>query len=377
MKHYICYQTPYTLEINGKISDPAWDKAPWSDYFLDIEGEAKPKPRFKSRMKMLWDDNYLYVAASFEEPNVWAKLQDKNAIIFYDNDFEVFIDPDSDNCNYYEFEINALNTIWELVFLRTYRDGGPVFYGKNLKGLKSAVFIDGELNNPKAECNGWSVEIAFPWSELKKFHQNKQKPRHGDQWRINFSRVEWQHDIVNGKYQRQPNTKEDNWVWSPQGVIDMHRPELWGNVQFLTTEPGMDLSGDQAKVTLPGESYKDSGSAEQRKLAVTYRGPSLPNHDRCQDKESHNSNRIYITEQGVTILENFEDDVVNETKSIHNWSGFNSMLRFCSEKKIKTIIFENALRFNGNEASQELVYKELVTDGFEVILFFPENITIK
>jgi hypothetical protein len=27
--------------------------------------------------------------------------------------------------------------------------------------------------------------------------------------------------------------KEDNWVWSPQGVVDMHVPEHWGHVQFV------------------------------------------------------------------------------------------------------------------------------------------------
>ena len=25
---------------------------------------------------------------------------------------------------------------------------------------------------------------------------------------------------------------ENNWVWSPQGAIDMHMPERWGYVQF-------------------------------------------------------------------------------------------------------------------------------------------------
>ena len=31
---------------------------------------------------------------------------------------------------------------------------------------------------------------------------------------------------------------EHNWVWSPQGVIDMHRPERWGYLQFSTATPG-------------------------------------------------------------------------------------------------------------------------------------------
>ena len=49
---------------------------------------------------------------------------------------------------------------------------------------------------------------------------------------MNFSRVEWKHEIVDGKYQKVKGKREDNWVWSPQGIIDMHRPERWGYVWF-------------------------------------------------------------------------------------------------------------------------------------------------
>ncbi|MEX1055170.1 MAG: hypothetical protein WED81_04015, partial [Rhodothermales bacterium] len=48
----------------------------------------------------------------------------------------------------------------------------------------------------------------------------------------NFSRVEWQHLVEGNTYRKVPATPENNWVWSPQGVIDMHRPERWGFVQF-------------------------------------------------------------------------------------------------------------------------------------------------
>ena len=55
---------------------------------------------------------------------------------------------------------------------------------------------------------------------------------------MSFSRVEWQVDIVDGQYRKVPGKKEDNWVWSPQGIIDMHRPEKWGYVQFTKQKPG-------------------------------------------------------------------------------------------------------------------------------------------
>ena len=92
--------------------------------FVDIEGDAKPAPRFRTRAKMLWDDTYFYIAAEMEEPHVWGTLTKHDSVIFHDNDFEVFLDPDGDTHDYYEFEINALNTGWDLFLDKPYRDGG-------------------------------------------------------------------------------------------------------------------------------------------------------------------------------------------------------------------------------------------------------------
>ncbi len=233
---YICGRTPHPIKITGRLDDPAWKAAPWTEYFVDIEGHHKPTPRFHTRAKMLWDDDYLYVGAYLEEPHVWGTLKDKNSIIFNDPDFEIFIDPDGSNHNYYEFEINALGTIWELSLERPYRDGGPIHRGDNMPGLLSKVHIDGSLNDPSDTDKGWSIEVAIPWSGLARYTGKNQScpPQPGNQWRMNMSRVNWLVDIIDGKYSKVPREAhpEDNWVWTPQRAIDMHRPEQWGYVQF-------------------------------------------------------------------------------------------------------------------------------------------------
>jgi hypothetical protein len=234
---YVCYRASGPIVVDGRGNEPAWAPVPWTERFMDIEGDRKPAPRFATRAKMLWDDEYLYVLAELEEPHVWGMITKKNEVIFYDNDFEVFIDPDGDHLNYYEYEMNALNTIWELTLVKPYRDGGPAILGTNLEGLKSAVYVNGTLNDPKDTDKGWSVEIAFPWKALKRYAGSSHAPpKDGEQWRMNFSRVEWLVDIIDGKYRKVPKEMrpEDNWVWSPQGVVDMHRPERWGYVQFST-----------------------------------------------------------------------------------------------------------------------------------------------
>jgi len=85
---------------------------------------------------------------------------------------------------------------------------------------------------------------------------DRKPPQPGDRWRVNFSRVEWHADVADGRYSKRlkPGTTdplpEDNWVWSPQGAINMHMPERWGYVQFSRLHAG---TGTEAFVNDPHE----------------------------------------------------------------------------------------------------------------------------
>ncbi len=243
-RQYVCYRAPGPVKIDGRLNDRAWNEAPWTDSFIDIEGEGKPVPRFKTRAKMLWDDRYFYIAGEMEEPDVWAILTDRDAVIFYDNDFEVFIDPDGDTHEYYELEVNALETEWDLFLVKPYRDGGPAVNAWDIQELETAVHVEGTINQPGDTDEGWSIEIAIPWEVLKQCAHKDAPPKDGDRWRVNFSRVQWQTEVIDGRYVKLTdpvtgkNLPEDNWVWSPQGLINMHYPEMWGFVQFSEKSAG-------------------------------------------------------------------------------------------------------------------------------------------
>lgn len=239
-KSYIAYHTPDSLTIDGSDADASWSKVEWTDLFIDIEGVKKPT--YTTQAKMLWDDTYFYILAKMDEPHVWADITERDTIIFYNNDFEVFIDPDGDTHNYYEIEVNAINTIWDLFVSKPYRETNVVLNDWTATGMKTAIAIDGTLNNPKDTDKGWSVEMAIPWSVFKKSYFEKNVPK-DNFWRVNFSRVNWDHQIIDGTYGRKKNAKGDylpeyNWVWSPQGVINMHEPEKWGYVYFSSKEAG-------------------------------------------------------------------------------------------------------------------------------------------
>lgn len=233
---YVIGYTPVKPVIDGNITDAAWQNAPWSRFFRDIEGDTKPNPYYQTRVKMLWDDNYLYIAAYLEDEHVWANLRNHDEIVYYDNDFEIFIDPDNNTHQYFEIEVNALNTIFDLFLSKPYRNDSRELIGWDAAGMRSAVKVHGTLNNSKDKDKGWSVEFAIPFSALS-LGSGKNIPKEGTLWRINFSRVEWDTMIEKGKYVKKTNAEgkvlpENNWVWSPQGVINMHCPERWGYLFF-------------------------------------------------------------------------------------------------------------------------------------------------
>jgi hypothetical protein len=229
---YVAVKSAAPLTIDGRLDEPAWTAAKWTDAFVDIEGAAKPKPALLTRAKMSWDDTFFYVAATLDEPALWSDITAHDAVIFHENDFEVFIDPDGDSHAYYEFEINARGTFWDLFLPMPYRAGGKALDSWEIPGLKSAVSLDGTLNNSTDTDRGWTVELAFPWKVLAEQANRPSPPKNGDQWRVNFSRVEWSTVPQGNSYRAVQGQPDKNWVWSPQHVVDMHRPERWGYVQF-------------------------------------------------------------------------------------------------------------------------------------------------
>ena len=268
-REYACSRAAVAPTLDGKLDDAAWASAPWTDDFLDIEGPARTAPRFMTRAKMLWDENNFYIAAELREPHVWATLKSHDEIVFHDNDFEVFIDPNSDTREYYEIEVNAIGTIFDLYLHRRYKEDGPAEHGWDAKGLRTAIHLDGTLNDPSDVDRAWTLEWAIPWSAFSppvltqpgftEAARNAAAPQIGEEWRVNFSRVQWTTTLegktttkpltapINDSYTQEPPKEtsvtfpyqkvvgkpEDNWVWSPQWQIDMHDPRFWGRVKFV------------------------------------------------------------------------------------------------------------------------------------------------
>ena len=234
-KMYVVRQTDRPPRLDGRIGRSEWRRSAWTADFVDITGDPALSPRLRTRCRMLWDDSCLYIAAELEEPHLWATLTRHDQIVFHDNDFEVFLDPNDDTEQYFEIEVNALNTVMDLFMNRPYRKGG-VYDLRWDAGLRSAVRHNGTLNDPRDRDKGWTLEMAIPYAALAR-PGRRHLPSIGVRWRIDFSRVQWTLDPAPEGYTRRlgPDGKrlpEDNWVWSPIGRVNMHIPEQWGYLVF-------------------------------------------------------------------------------------------------------------------------------------------------
>ena len=245
---YIAPKITQPIVIDGDLEKDEWSSVPWSADFDDIRGEddappsSRPSLACRTRFKMLWDEDFLYIGAMIEsDMEVRATYHQRNSPIYHeDSDFEVFVDPQSSCHHYKELEMNAINTVWNLMLDKPYADGGQEHSGRiakpgddnyyDVNAQKTAVrVVEGSLNEEGVKRTVWTVEIALSHSDTLKYSSLKSRPSKGDRWRINFSRVEEKGEI-NWTWQRQR-------VWDPfqlryVGKVDMHMPDAWGYVFF-------------------------------------------------------------------------------------------------------------------------------------------------
>lgn len=238
---YVVYRATGDIKVDGILDEPTWQNAPVISNFADISGEGFPAPRQKTEARILWDDEYLYVGAMLHETNVWGDIKNHDEVVYYNPDFEVFIDPDNDAQNYFEIETNALATVFDLFVQKPYRVNTRAFvtFAWDTPGLKLDTHVYGTLNDDSDTDKGWAVEMAIPRKALAAEFDNYLKA--GSYWRLGFSRVEWQTEKVDGKTCRKKGADgnylpEDNWTWPATGMIAMHMPERW-NYIYLSDKP--------------------------------------------------------------------------------------------------------------------------------------------
>jgi hypothetical protein len=160
-----------------------------------------------TQVRCAWDDAEFRVFYACTDEYVWATMTRRNDPLWEEEVVEVFIDPSGDLQAYFEFEVNPLNAILDLV-LRKNRSGWKKDLSWDCDGFRSAV---------QRTETGWNAELAIPFGSIA-----GESPAIGAEWRVNFYRIDRPMDVP-----------RELTAWSPTLLGTFHEPSRFGRLRFV------------------------------------------------------------------------------------------------------------------------------------------------
>jgi hypothetical protein len=214
---YTIYRAGTPITIDGRLDEPAWFAAPSVGPFRFAWW--KNGKREQTVAKMLWDDDYLYVAFLCQDAHISAERTKHDSSVWYDDCVEVFAAPDRNRPDaYFNIEMNVNGAVYD--DFHPHGPGSELRPGWNAEGLRIATRLNGTLNNDADRDNAWTLEVAIPFQAYR-HALPRIAPKTGDAWRLNLNRC-------GGK------TNEQFSQWSPGTGKEpqFHAPRDFGFVTF-------------------------------------------------------------------------------------------------------------------------------------------------
>jgi hypothetical protein len=208
------------IVIDGKLDDKAWAAAATAE--LTFPWELQTGAKQKTVVRLLWDDDNLYVAYDCEDADITARFTERDDPTFLDDAVEIFINPRpaQQTTAYIGLEMNARGVLFDYVTVAITPTSRLFLKRFNLAGVKVATALNGTLNERTDKDRGWSLEVSIPWVNFEGFSQ---RPAIGAVWSFNLNR--W--DGV------APDRRMSIWSDSVQERPNPHVPERFGEMRFV------------------------------------------------------------------------------------------------------------------------------------------------
>jgi len=217
---YDCRHIDAPIEIDGSLRAPQWQRA---EPIALVVPCTHREPLSRTEGRLLWDDHYLYVGFRAYDKDIFSYYAERDSPTCYEDVLEIFLKPDANKDPYYNFEINALNTVYDALNLKR-GAGGPDHHRWsrwNCPGLKSAVVIQGTLNDPSDVDEYWQLEVAIPFAGLPTLDR---PPQSGHRWRFHLARYDYSVYLPEGVELSSS---------APLTAVDFHRYEEWPVLRFV------------------------------------------------------------------------------------------------------------------------------------------------
>lgn len=205
------------IRLDGKLDEPAWAAAPLTAPFVrTMDGSPSD---FGATARALWDDRNLYVAFDVADSYIESRFRNLDDHLWEKDCVEIMLDPGGDSRNYFEVQASPMGVVFDTRY-DTPRDPGPFGVVGWNSGMRVGVTRRGTPNDDEGDDQGYTVEIAMPWTGFAAGDPVPEPPTAGTEWRVNFYVMD-----------QQANGMRAN-GWSPPRVGDFHVPRRFGKLVF-------------------------------------------------------------------------------------------------------------------------------------------------
>ncbi len=213
---YDVKRTTSRIVVDGKIDDVAWRQA--STLELQFPWEAQTGAKQKTIVRLLWDDENLYVAYDCTDSDIVAHFDQRDDPTYRDDAVEIFINPDPQQQFYYGLEMNAKATLYDYF----YAFPQLLIARLDFTGVQLATHIRGTLNQTSDKDQGWTLELAIPWKNFTELSKTL-PPAAGSSWYANLNRWDG----------TEPNRRLSVWSDPQLPRPSPHNPKRFGRLTFV------------------------------------------------------------------------------------------------------------------------------------------------
>lgn len=155
--------------IDGSLDDPAWrSAATFNQMYRPGSTEQAPGA---TTWKVLWDRQYLYFAFECGDTDVQAPTFERDGFVYSADCVEMFILPRLETGIYWELIISPSGSVYDGLQAKKMNAWGTVNRPEfNIEGLKYGVKVRGTINDASDRDEGYTVEVALPFSQLPEYH---------------------------------------------------------------------------------------------------------------------------------------------------------------------------------------------------------------
>ncbi len=164
--------TQYPPQIDGKLNDPAWDKAVFASGFVQKEPVEGAAPTERTEVGILYDNHAIYVAARMYSDNpgeipLYLNRRDNHGKT---EQFAISLDTYHDRRTAYGFGVTASGVRFDR------------YYPKDVEWNKDYSFDPVWDAAASVDSLGWTAEMRIPFSQLRFNDEHEQV------WGINLNR---------------------------------------------------------------------------------------------------------------------------------------------------------------------------------------------